>query len=95
MWYNMFIVNKEKKIKVMSDTNQLKKMLRKLGYDASEIYFVNEPDYSIKKMKEFEKEYKISSKAVIDKNFQLQDKMPYKVIKEWLSYIDTAHYFDG
>lgn len=78
----------------MSDTNQLKKLLRKLGYDDSEIHFIKEPDYSIKKMKEFEKEYKISSKVVIDKNFKLQDRIPYKVIKEWLSYIDTAQYFD-
>ena len=78
----------------MSDKTQLEKLLIKLGYDASKIHFIQEPDYSIKKMQEFEKEYKISSKVVIDKNFKLQDKIPYKVIKEWLSYIDDAQYFD-
>jgi hypothetical protein len=65
-----------------------------LGYDADNINYTQEPDYSIGKMQYFEKKYKISSEVIEDKNFQLCDKIPYSVIKEWLSYIDTAQYFN-
>lgn len=78
----------------MSNTNQFKQLMTDLGYDANNIHYTQEPDYSIKKMKDFEKKYKISSEVIVDKNFQLRNKVPYNVIKEWLSYIDTAQYFN-
>ena len=77
----------------MADINQFTKLLNDLGYDSSDVSVLVEPDYSLKKIKEFEVKYETSSKDVINNNFRLRDKIPYSVIKEWLSYIDNAQYF--
>lgn len=77
----------------MADINQFTKLLNDLGYDSGDVSVLVEPDYSLKKIKEFEVKYKTSSKDIINNNFRLQDKIPCTVIKEWLSYIDNAQYF--
>lgn len=77
----------------MADINQFTKLLNDLGYDSVNVSVLVEPDYSLKKIKEFEVKYRTSSKDIINNNFRLQDKIPYGIIKEWLSYIDNVQYF--
>ena len=74
--------------------NEIERFLSSLGYDSSAIKYTQEPEHSIEKMHELEAKYHTSSEDIIHYNFKLREKIPYKVIKQWLSYIDTAQYFN-
>ena len=74
--------------------NKFEGFLSSLGYNSKDIKYTQEPEHSIEKMHELEVKYHTSSEDIINYNFKLREKIPYEVIKQWLSYIDTAQYFN-